>query len=83
MQLDKYDVDAQMEDGNTALHLAASNGFGEVCYTLHKQFNAKIDLQNHDENVVSRRILGLRCGIYFPKIRNLRSLDHGLLIHQI
>lgn len=48
-----YDVNAQMEDGNTALHLAASNGFGEVCYVLQKQYKAKIDIKNQDENVVS------------------------------
>ena len=48
-----YDVNAQMEDGNTGLHLAASNGFGEVCYVLQKHYKAKIDIQNQDENVVS------------------------------
>ena len=48
-----YDVNAQMEDGNTGLHLAASNGFGEVCYVLQKHYKAKIDIKNQDENVVS------------------------------
>ena len=49
----KYNPNLIMEDKNTALHLAASNGFAEICYSLVKEFNADISIKNADKYTVS------------------------------
>ena len=36
IQFDDIRADDTMENGNTALHLAAQNGFSEICYILAK-----------------------------------------------
>ena len=41
-------VNDEMQDGNTALHLAATNGFSEICYILVKEFDGDIDVKNNE-----------------------------------
>lgn len=42
----KYIDEQTQPDGNTALHLAAQNGFSEVCYVLVKEYNANMLIKN-------------------------------------
>ena len=39
IQFDDIRADDTMENGNTALHLAAQNGFSEICYILARGQN--------------------------------------------
>ena len=58
IQFDDIRADDTMENGNTALHLAAQNGFSEICYILAKgQTNAYYKLNySKSRPIYSKRI---------------------------